>query len=245
VNGPFNDIAGWCSPHVFQVLQPIAYFQQSIGLAQPVCEIGVFRGKFFLSMLKASGVAKGHHAIDVFGQQEFNLDFSGAGDLEAFRASIALAGEDPDCVTCIARDSTTLRPADLQAIRAVAGGFALFSIDGCHRVEHTVNDLRIAMELTADAGVIFVDDYYNPDWPGVHEAVCRIYVTGSPVYVPLAYIANKLLLCHIGYHQRYLDFLESSVTQHFPDTGIKPVTMFGYRTLAFTPAPGSAKYLAG
>lgn len=245
VSGPFNEIPGWCSPHIFQVLQPIAYFQHSVGLEKPVCEIGVLKGKFFLAMVKASGQSEGHHAIDVFGKQEFNLDFSGSGDLADFRASIALAGVDPDAVTCIVRDSTTLRTDDLIGIRAKVGGFSMFSVDGCHRVEHTINDVRIAMELTADAGVIFVDDYYNPDWPGVHEAVCRMYVNGSPVYVPFAHTSNKLMLCHVGYHQRYVDFLDRSVALHFPDTGIKRVMMFGYQVLALTPAPGSTKYLVG
>lgn len=244
VNGPFHEIPGWCSPYIFQVLQPIAYFQDMIGLHKPVCEIGVFKGKFFLSMVKASGLAEGHYAMDVFDLQEFNLDYAGVGNLAEFRKNIALAGEDPEKVTCIERDSTTFRSGELTKIREVVGGFSMFSVDGCHMVEHTINDIRIAMELTADAGVIFVDDYYNPAWPGVHEAVCKLYMTGSPVYVPLAYTSNKLVLCHIGYHSRYLDILERSVEQHFPETDIKKAKMFGYQTLVLNPAHGSSKILA-
>lgn len=245
VNGPFNEIQGWCSPYIFQLLQPIAYFQASVGLVKPVCEIGVYKGKFFLSMIKASAQTGGHYAMDVFDLQEFNLDFAGAGNLAEFKANIALAGEDPDSVTYIERDSTTFHTGELIDIRKAVGGFSMFSVDGCHMVEHTINDIRVAMELTADAGVIFVDDYYNPAWPGVHEGVCKLYQTSAPVYVPLAYTSNKLVLCHIGYHARYLDFLYRSISQHFPETNIKKAMMFGYQTLVLTPTPGSSKVLAG
>lgn len=245
IDGPFKEIQGWCSPYIFQVLQPIAYFQASIGLVKPVCEIGVFKGKFFLSMVKASAEIGGHYAMDVFDLQQFNLDFAGAGNLAEFKANIALAGEDPDSVICIERDSTTFHGGELIDIRKSVGGFSMFSVDGCHMVEHTINDIKIAMELTADAGVIFVDDYYNPSWPGVHEGVCKLYHTSSPVYVPLVYTSNKLALCHIGYHARYLDFLKRSISQHFPETAIKNVKMFGYEALALTPTPGSSKVIAG
>ena len=204
VEGPFTQIPGWCSPYIFQLLHPIAEFQRSIGLSAPICEIGVFQGKFFNALVKASGLSEGHYAMDVFDLQEFNLDYAGAGNMAAFRKNIALSGQDPDAVTCIERDSTTFRSGDLTRIRDAVGGFSIFSVDGCHMVQHTINDIRIAMELTADAGVIFVDDYYNPSWPGVHEGVCKLYQTDTPMYVPFAYTSNKLALCHVGYHRRYM-----------------------------------------
>lgn len=245
ISGPFDKIPGWCSPYVFQLVQPIFDFQRSIGFYAPICEIGVFKGKFFAGLLKASGVAHSHYAIDVFDLQQFNLDYAGAGNRKEFRDNIALSGEDPENVTCIERDSTTFRSGDLIKIREAVGGFSAFSVDGCHLVEHTINDIRVAMELTADEGVIFVDDYYNPDWPGVHEGVCKLFQASTPVYVPLAYTSNKLAMCHVGYHQRYLDYLDRFVTYHFPQTAIKKVKMFGYQVLVLTPAPGSSKCIAG
>lgn len=245
VGGPFNNIPGWCSPYIFQLVQPIFDFQRSIGFHAPICEIGVFKGKFFTALLKASGIPDGHYAMDVFDLQQFNLDYAGAGNLKEFRDNIALAGEDPDKVICIERDSTTFRISDLISIREAVGGFSVFSVDGCHMVEHTINDIRVAIELTADEGVIFVDDYYNPAWPGVHEGVGKLFHASAPVYVPLAYTSNKLALCHIGYHQRYLDYLGRFITYHFPETAIKKVRMFGYQVLVLTPAPGSSKVIAG
>lgn len=226
-------------------MQPVFDFQRSIGFYAPICEIGVFKGKFFIALLKASGVADNHYAIDVFDLQEFNLDYAGAGNLKEFRDNIAFSGEDFGRVHCIERDSTTFRVNDLIKIRNAVGGFSAFSVDGCHMVEHTINDMRIAMELVADEGVIFVDDYYNPDWPGVHEGVCALYRNDCPVYVPFAYSSNKLVMCHIGYQQRYLDYVNRFVSYHFPQTAIKKVKMFGYDVLVLTPEPGSSKMVAG
>ncbi|WP_395543318.1 class I SAM-dependent methyltransferase [Neotabrizicola sp. sgz301269] len=235
LNGPFPQIEGWCNPYIFQLLQPIAEFQRSIGLAAPICEIGVFKGKFFNALVKTSPLREGHHAIDVFDLQEFNLDYAGAGNLKAFKDNIILSGEDPEKMVFIERDSTTFRRRDLDVIRDRVGGFSIFSVDGCHLAEHTINDIRIAMDLTADAGVIFVDDYFNPSWPGVHEGVCKLFHTDAPLYVPLAYSANKLALCHIGYHRRYLNYLSDFIGQRYSGVQIKKVSQFGYESLVLLP----------
>ena len=49
----------------------------------------------------------------------------------------------------------------------------LFSIDGGHTVEHTINDLRIAEACVTNGGIVFVDDYCNVNWPGVTEGLVR------------------------------------------------------------------------
>lgn len=244
LDGPFTKINGWCNPYIFQALQPIADFQKSVGLTAPIAEIGVFQGKFFIALVKAVGASGKHHAFDVFDMQEFNLDFAGAGNLKAFKNNIKLAGEDPDKMELVQKDSTTFRQSDLVKLWDEVGGFSIFSVDGCHMAEHTINDIRVAMALTSDAGVIFVDDYYNPSWPGVQEGVCKLYLSECPTFVPLAYTANKLMLCHIGYHSRYLAFMQKYVEANFPQTKLKRVSRFGYDSLTFLPEPKSTKYVA-
>lgn len=239
----FHQTEGWCIPHLWQAIQPLSEFQTLKGVANPVAEIGVYQGKFFIGLMKTRP-AQFHYAIDVFSMQEFNLDGAGRGNLEAFRTNVTKSGEDINSVVCLERDSMALTRGQIEAIRGKTKGFSMFSVDGCHMVEHTINDMRIAMELTIAQGVIFVDDYYNANWPGVQEAVAKLYLLDSPRFVPLLYSCNKLFLVHISYHRQLLARVQSFMQKHFPDTGMKLVTRFGYDTLTLHPNGQTGKYLA-
>ena len=63
--------------------------------------------------------------------------------------------------------------------------------------------------------MIFIDDYYNPNWPGVQEGICKLFITDSPRFVPLIATCNKLILCHISYHAEYLDHVEGYIRANF------------------------------
>lgn len=235
LNGPFQHTEGWCIPQLWQAIQPLSEFQTSKGVTNPIAEIGVYQGKFFIGLMKTRP-AMHHYAIDVFSMQEFNLDGAGKGNLEAFKNNIAKTGEDTSSVVFLERDSMALTRANIEAIRGKTKGFSMFSVDGCHMVEHTINDMRIAMELTIAQGVIFVDDYYNANWPGVQEGVAKLYLLDSPRFVPLLYSCNKLFLVHISYHRQLLSRVQDFIRKHFPETGMKLVKRFGYDTLSLHPS---------
>jgi len=235
LNTNFEKVEGWCIPHLFQTISLCSNVQQDLGLDAPVAEIGVYHGKFFIGLVLGSNSASGHHAIDVFDMQEFNLDGAGKGNLDRFVANLAMTGIAAENCNVIRADSMKIGLADMAAIHDATGGFSFFSIDGCHMVEHTINDIRIAMELTDPRGIIFVDDYYNASWPGVQEGVAKLYFHESPRFVPLLYTCNKLFLCHISYHGRYFDFLKNNIEQKYPGTRVKPVKRFGYDTLTIGP----------
>jgi hypothetical protein len=125
---------------------------------------------------------------------------------------------------------------DIAAIKKRTGGFSFFSVDGCHLPEHTVNDTKIAMALTVPSGVIFVDDYYNANWPGVQEGISKLYLNEYPQFVPLVYGHNKLLLCHIGYHRIYLNLIIQNLSKAL--ISFKRVRRFGYDGLTVNVAAG-------
>jgi hypothetical protein len=242
LQGPFQRIGGWCSPWLWTLIGPIAARQAEMGVLNPVAEIGVYHGKFFLGLVATKGAPAQNHAIDVFDLQQFNLDGAGEGDMEQFTQNIVAAGLSPEQVTMLRTDSMALTATDIANLRAMTGGFSLFSVDGCHLVEHTLNDIRIAMELTVPAGLIFVDDYTNPDWPGVQEAVATLYLMDRPRFVPLAVLHNKLFLCHLGFHAMWLELIQAAAAR-LPGARSKRVTRFGYRTLNLEPRMEGHAYL--
>ena len=240
LNGPFTDIAGWCSPNIWQIIWPIAVFQDTAGIKHPVAEIGVYHGKFFIGLIVTKGVVR-NYAIDVFNMQEFNLDHAGQGNLEALQKNLAKSGIAGDSVEFFRTDSLTMTEKDIVHIRARTGGFSLFSVDGCHQPEHTINDIRLAMALTLPQGLIFVDDFVNPNWPGVMEGVAKLYFNECPRFVPVAFGHNKLFLCHLSYHQKFLDLILTSLQKS--NITYKLVKRFGYENVSVNLDPLSKDYL--
>jgi hypothetical protein len=235
LSGPFHAVDGWCSAFLWQAIEPLRQAMAANGPDGPVAEIGVFHGKFFIGLVKTMGAERGNTAIDVFDMQRFNLDGAGKGNLARLQANLASSGVDEAAIDIVRADSMALTREEIAELRRKSGGFSLFSVDGCHLAAHTVNDIRIAMELTLPHGIIFVDDYYNPSWPGVQEGVAKLYLTDYPRFVPLLFTSNKLFLCHISFHSEYLAAVASFVKSNHPTTRVKPVRRFGYETLTLLP----------
>ncbi|GIX12632.1 MAG: hypothetical protein KatS3mg118_0591 [Paracoccaceae bacterium] len=244
LQGQFHEVQGWCIPHLWNLIQPLHEWQEANGIHGPVGEIGVFHGKFFIGLALTKKGQRPHLALDVFDMQQFNLDGAGKGNRAAFEANLAAAGFGPGEVEIRRADSMAITRAELDEIRALCGGFSMFSVDGCHMAEHTINDFRIAMDLTRPGGVIFVDDYLNMDWPGVQEGLARLYLTDCPRWVPFAYSSNKLLCAHISHAGAMLRHLRTAVAEMFPEATIRMVRRFGYDCLNLRPDMKGRRYTA-
>ncbi|NKX45448.1 class I SAM-dependent methyltransferase [Roseicyclus persicicus] len=226
-------VNGWCIPQLWQTLWPL-YLEIGDG---PVAEIGVFEGKFFIGLCKTFGTSPANRAaaIDVFDMQQFNLDGAGVGKMDVVRRNLASHGIAEGAVEFVQADSLALTQRDADALVQDLGAFNFFSVDGCHEVVHTVNDIEFAMSVTANHGIIAVDDYTNPNWPGVQEAIARMYLMRDFAFVPLVVTCNKLLLASYSYHARYLKAVEVYLKAAHPDTRMKRVRRFGYETLTVQP----------
>ncbi len=229
-----HTVNGWCIPQLWQTIWPL-YLEIGDG---PVAEIGVFEGKFFIGLCKTFGT---HHAnpasaIDVFDMQQFNLDGAGVGKVDVVKKNLVIHGIAEDAVRFVQADSLSLRQCDAERLVSGIGHFNFFSIDGCHEVIHTVNDIEFAMSVTANHGIIAVDDYTNPNWPGVQEAVARMYLHRDFPFIPLAVTSNKLLLASYSHHANYLRAIEIYLKQAHPGSRFKKVRRFGYDTLTVQPS---------
>lgn len=242
LHGTFRQVQGWCIPHLWNLIEPLHDWQIAKGIEGPVAEIGVFHGKFFIGLALTKGGSGPHTAFDVFDMQQFNLDGAGKGNRAAFEENLATAGLEPAQLDIRRTDSMAMTAAELAEIRARTGGFAMFSVDGCHMVEHTINDFRIAMALTRPGGIIFVDDYLNMDWPGVLEGMARLYLNDAPRFVPVAYACNKLFCAHLSYAGEIFEMLRREVATRFPEAVTKPVKRFGYDCLNLRPDMKGARY---
>ncbi|MFM8855896.1 MAG: class I SAM-dependent methyltransferase, partial [Actinomycetota bacterium] len=181
-------VAGWLAPEVMEALVAIDERQRERKIAGAIAEIGVHHGRLFiaLNLLRRNGEKA--VAIDVFGCQELNIDQSGKGDLERFRANVE-RWSSSNGVEVHQGDSTLLQP---NALQELAGGkVRLFSVDGGHTESIVYSDMNLAAACLVSGGVLIADDVFNGDWPGVATGTLR-YMAQPDALVPFAIGFNKV-----------------------------------------------------
>jgi hypothetical protein len=227
----FYHVEGWLN---ISALRFVEYFSDIFlqGAVFDALEIGVHHGKLFIGIENLTPQGCRCLAIDVFSEQEKNIDRSGKGDLDIFRENVAKYCVDPSRVTELAMDSLDI---DVQAIGR--NRFGIVSIDGGHTERHTFSDLRTAADLMMPSGIVVLDDILNQDWTGVVSGACAYFASpAAGRLVPFALGFNKLYCCHFSVvakvQKRVMDDREALAA-----IGIRPfkLTEFaGHRVISLT-----------
>ncbi|MCW2785110.1 MAG: hypothetical protein JWP74_1627 [Marmoricola sp.] len=197
-------VTGFLQSEVLDVLAALDRAQAGLGVSGSVAEIGVHHGKLFLGLHLLRKHGESSVAIDLFGDQELNIDSSGNGDLAKFRANVALWASDEGLVVHQG-DSTALTT---DALLGLAGsGIRFFSVDGGHTAEIVHSDMRLADATLVDGGVVVADDVFNQQWPGVATGTLR-YLDDGAGLAPFAIGFNKVFFTQPEFCERYRTALE-------------------------------------
>jgi hypothetical protein len=183
-----NRVQGWLIPSTALYLAGIESAQRG-RVAGGICEIGVHRGKSFLTMVIDLPANDPAVAIDVFDMQHLNEDGTSVDARKNFEAFLEEWGV-RDRVEVVQSSSL-----DLEADGFLEAGprFRLFSIDGGHTAPIVLNDLRLAEATTVIGGVVALDDIFNMHWLGVVTGFFD-YIHACGKLRPFALVPNKLLL---------------------------------------------------
>lgn len=220
-------VKGWLFPGAPQAIVLLSEEQRRSDISGGVAEIGVHHGKLFILLYLLSSGNEPAVAIDLFSQQDLNVDHSGAGDLARFKRNLRRHA-DADRLMIHEGDSTQLSSNDL--LELGRGPFRLISIDGGHTAEITAHDLVTSEGALAEGGIIILDDCFKEMWPGVADGVHQFFSEPRTV-VPFGIGANKVFFCHPAFAQRYAAVLSKmeikAVEQEF----------LGHRVVCFEFAP--------
>jgi len=173
------------------------------GNARPaVLEVGVFRGAWSATMAMNVPTAT-VLGIDPYPNTPVLQDAKREAD--ALLTSLGLLGRVrvvPDWATALSLPDRPER-------------FDLVHVDGFHAEAETETDLRHAAEVMSDNGVIAVDDYCTPQFPGTASAVYRSL---EPLRLR-AFLAtpNKMFLCRPEAHGGWL----SSMSAYLSAAGLQ------------------------
>ncbi len=180
-------VEGWLSPTTASILAQLLVEQVRAGLRGNVCEIGVHHGRLFLVLANALAPGERAVAVDVFGDQEKNVDRSGQGDRAVFERNLARYA--PAAPVEIVQESSL----DLERLGFLSHRFRFVSIDGGHTGPTVANDLRLAERTLLGGGIVALDDILSSHWTGVLTGLAA-YVRAGGTLVPFALVPNKLLL---------------------------------------------------
>jgi plastocyanin len=201
-------VTGFLQPEILVVLDVLDRAQRKKQVSGAAAEIGVHHGKLFIGLRLLQRPGEKSVAIDIFGDQDLNVDGSGHGDFEKFENNVRLWSSMDDVVVHQG-DSTKLEPA---TVRDLAGDeIRFFSVDGGHTDEIVYSDMRLAEATLAEGGVVIADDVFNEYWPGVATGTLR-YLSDGAKLVPFLIGFNKVLFTHSEYSEFYRGEVESALS---------------------------------
>lgn len=188
-----RDIEGWFSPAAAGLFGLLDMAQPDV--RSDLFEIGAHHGKSAVLLARMTRSDETLCVCDIFEDQAANVSASGAGNRAVFERNIATIA--PGARTQVFQTrSSELTP------EAIGGPYRFFHIDGGHLREEARADLELAASVLAHAGVIVVDDPFQPEWPGVTEAILE-FCGNRPEFEPVALGFNKLVIARRESRARY------------------------------------------
>jgi hypothetical protein len=168
----------------------MAYNQlsRSERIAGDVLEIGVHHGLSAIAIGALAAPGRRLVAVDLFDElQDHNESRSGAGNRAAFLQNMQRFFDDLAFLDVFAGHSSQLNPDEL------GSQFSFCHIDGGHSPEETYHDLELCSRILMPGGLVALDDYFNPSFPGVSEGAVRFHLEHRDVLKPIAIGFNKVL----------------------------------------------------
>jgi hypothetical protein len=207
-----SDVDGWLQRIDAEIIGKLLCHQQRSSVIGGCFEIGVHHGKSFIPLCMSLGDGELAGAVDLFDQQERNLDLSGRGDRSRFESN--LANHRISLKNLWIHQGSSADLSSPEIVRRV-GRVRFFSIDGGHWQSIVLNDLELAEESLSDEGIIALDDYCRAEWPEVSTGYAIWQSKTTSDIVPFAAGSNKLYLCRKPLVATYRGALKSAPLSDF------------------------------
>jgi hypothetical protein len=214
----FSVIQGWFQFDAALMFMAYNQLQAGSGASGDVLEIGVYHVLSSIGVAALRGAGRRFVVVDPFdNSSETNAAMYGNGIRDHFERNFSGFYPDAEFLRVIARPSLGLTTAD------IGTGFTFCHIDGGHSREETYNDLALCHDALAGGGLLAIDDYFNPQHPGVCEGAAEFLLRYAGAIRPLAIAYNKVLFQKgVGTTNLNVKFLAA-----FPAVKHEIVTMWG------------------
>lgn len=232
----YEEVLGMSSRFAAGIAGALLRIQTGMGITGDIAEIGTFKGRYFIAMMKALAAGERGLGIDSF-------EWPSPACWDEFLANCDRHG--------VARESYTPWKADtrdmtVEQMREKLGGrpVRFFHIDGDHSDVCLSKDLELATAVMHPKGVLCLDDMLHPGYPTLVATVLR-YIERRPEMRVFCVIdredivaAPKFMLCRRDIAETY----ETALMEAFPQFHWWMGADFvDYGALVLTPYPRLAK----
>jgi len=161
----YEAVKGMSSRFAAAISGHLIAFQSRQGISGDIAEIGAFKGRFFIAMMKALAAGERGLAIDVF-------TWPSEETLTEFVANCDAHGLVRDSYTVWKTDTRDL-PPQAMAEKLLHRPARFYHIDGDHSDICLSKDLELATAVMHPKGIICLDDMLHPAYPTLVTTVLR------------------------------------------------------------------------
>lgn len=184
----FPRIDGWFSYDAALLFMAYNQLNAACGIVGDTLEIGVYQGLSAISVAFLRGSGRRMFAIDLFEELESSHDYGpGKTYRRLFEANMRAFHQPLDFLEIVTGASGRLNAANFPR------SFSFCHVDGGHSPQETFADLKFASEILVPGGLLALDDYFNPQYPGVCEGAIEFMQASGRVLRPVAIGYNKVL----------------------------------------------------
>lgn len=232
----FQHVEGWVGDRIWIICNFLKEYHELHNVSGGVAEIGVHHGKLFFLISHIPNDDGDLIALDIFDDQDKNVDKSGEGSRDVFERHLeAHFPHLKDRVKIHSTDSMAITSADIPNI--FKEKVSVFSVDGGHTIAHVVNDLSIAQEVISPRGTVLLDDFFGPVWPTVTEGFFRYMDGYNRRLAPYLIFQNKLFLTTFSEHESALEelkiYLEKTIGDEIHSERWRHSMLCGFKVLCF------------
>jgi hypothetical protein len=192
----YSAIEGWLLDPAVRVTLALAEIQRSCTDSGPVCEIGVWQGRYLALLSFVSAEPRPVIGVDCFTHVADRDQ-----QISRVYQNINAWFRRPKLARVVQKNSRDVTADEL--IRMGGGKFQFISVDGDHTMPGCLHDMNLAEQMLAPGGIVAVDDIMNPTCPGVVEAVVRHSIESQASLGPVAIVGNKLFMTQNSYCDRF------------------------------------------
>lgn len=232
----YEVVRGMSSRFAAAISGHLIRFQSAQGITGDLAEIGAFKGRFFIAMMKGIQPGEKGLAIDVF-------DWPNERCLDDFLANCARHGVNRDSMIVWKTDT---RGMTAEMLSAKLGGqkVRFFHIDGDHSDECLSKDLELATAVLHEKGLLCLDDILHPGYPTLVLTVMR-YLERHPEMVVHAIIDREDIVAApkflIG-RRETVDLYVTELMRAYPQfIFVMGADFVSYGALVLTPKPRLAE----
>lgn len=197
-----DKMSGWLSPASHGIISFLFDYQSKINIVGNIGEIGVWEGKTASIICNYCRDEESVFLIDPIISNNQETILRNIDDLcRKLPKSLYLCNILSEKFLTIYNDSNLFN------------SFRFFHIDGCHTGSSVFSDMKLVDKLLSNNSVLVIDDFFNPGYPQITEAVYR-YVFEYPYSFRIFFVGfNKAYLCRPGCYTMYYSHCINNLQQ--------------------------------